>query len=69
MVHLVPDEGVDDGPVLATRAVPIDPSESLADLEARVHGVEHDLLVDTLSVLVDPARHAPAAPPTVPTPA
>ena len=26
MVHLVPDEGVDDGPVLATAEVPIQPA-------------------------------------------
>jgi len=48
MVHLVPDEGVDDGPVLAAAAVPIKATDSLADLEARVHKLEHRLLVETL---------------------
>ena len=48
MVHLVPDEGVDDGPVLATEEISLRPGESLADLEARVHAVEHRLLVATL---------------------
>lgn len=48
MVHLVPDEGVDDGPVLATAPVPILPDDTLATLEERVHTVEHRLLVDTL---------------------
>lgn len=48
MVHLVPDEGVDDGPVLATETVPIAPGEDFASLEARIHAVEHRLLVDTL---------------------
>jgi phosphoribosylglycinamide formyltransferase 1 len=48
MVHLVPDEGVDDGPVLATATVPILPTDSLDDLAARVHATEHRLLVDTL---------------------
>ena len=61
MVHLVPDEGVDDGPVLATARVSILPGDSLADLEARVHLVEHDLLVRTLARLSSPepqeARH------------
>lgn len=52
MVHLVPDEGVDDGPVLATAEVPLDPGESLDAPSARVHAVEHRLLVDTLAVLV-----------------
>ncbi len=48
MVHLVPDEGVDDGPVLATADVPILPDDTLESLEARVHAVEHHLLVDTI---------------------
>jgi phosphoribosylglycinamide formyltransferase-1 len=48
MVHLVPDEGVDDGPVLATEEIDLRPDESLSDLEARVHAVEHRLLVSTL---------------------
>lgn len=51
MVHLVPDEGVDVGPVLATAAVPILPGDTLADLEQRMHACEHTLLVDTLRTL------------------
>lgn len=51
MVHLVPDEGVDDGPVLATEDVPIRPDDTLDALEARVHAVEHRLLVDTIRTL------------------
>ena len=56
MVHLVPDEGVDDGPVLATATVPIAAHDTLADLEARVHAVEHELLVTTLARLTDSAH-------------
>ena len=52
MVHLVPDEGVDVGPVLGVRTLPIDPTETLAELEARVHAAEHELLVATLTDLV-----------------
>ena len=52
MVHLVPDEGVDAGPVLAQTTVPIYSGDTLADLEARVHAAEHDLLVTTLARLV-----------------
>jgi phosphoribosylglycinamide formyltransferase-1 len=48
MVHLVPDDGVDDGPVLATEDVPILPDDTLETLEARIHAVEHRLLVDTI---------------------
>jgi len=52
MVHLVPDEGVDTGPVLAQQVVPIYPQDTLETLEERVHEVEHTLLVNTLSDLV-----------------
>src|SRR5215207_4613242 len=43
MVHLVPDEGVDNGPVLATEIVPVHPTDTLESLETRVHEVEHKL--------------------------
>jgi phosphoribosylglycinamide formyltransferase 1 len=52
MVHLVPDEGVDNGPVLTTEIVPIHPSDTLESLEARVHETEHKLLVETLIKVV-----------------
>ena len=48
MVHMVPDEGVDDGPVLATARVEILPTDTLHLLEARMHSAEHRLLVETL---------------------
>jgi phosphoribosylglycinamide formyltransferase 1 len=48
MVHLVPDEGVDSGPVLAQEEVAIRPDDSLDTLTERIHRVEHRLLVDTL---------------------
>jgi phosphoribosylglycinamide formyltransferase 1 len=51
MVHLVPDEGVDSGPVLATATVPIQPDDTLESLTARVHATEHRLLVSTLADL------------------
>ncbi len=51
MVHLVPDEGVDCGPVLATAIVPIQPDDTLESLATRVHATEHRLLVSALSDL------------------
>lgn len=48
MVHLVPDEGIDDGPVLASVEVPIQLDDTLETLETRVHAAEHRLLVDTI---------------------
>jgi phosphoribosylglycinamide formyltransferase 1 len=51
MVHLVPDEGVDNGPVLATEVVPFQPGDTLHDFADRMHAAEHRLLVDTLITL------------------
>lgn len=53
MVHLVPDEGVDSGPVLASESVPIFPGDTLEELEQRIHAVEHRLLVETLQKLIN----------------
>jgi phosphoribosylglycinamide formyltransferase 1 len=52
MVHLVPDEGVDDGPVLAIEIVPILPDDTLESLETRIHQTEHRLLVETLKQVI-----------------
>lgn len=52
MVHLVPDEGVDNGPVLASQPVPIRPDDSLETLTERIHQVEHRLLVETVRQMV-----------------
>ncbi len=52
MVHLVPDEGVDSGPVLGTQEITFQPGESLEVFEQRIHSVEHVLLVETLKKVV-----------------
>jgi phosphoribosylglycinamide formyltransferase 1 len=52
IVHLVPDEGVDNGPVLGTEIVPIEKNETLESLEARIHQTEHRLLVNTLKSII-----------------
>jgi formyltetrahydrofolate-dependent phosphoribosylglycinamide formyltransferase len=51
MIHLVPDEGVDDGPVVAQVTVPIHPDDTLETLETRIHAIEHRLLVETLQTV------------------
>lgn len=51
MTHLVPDERVDEGPVLRTMRVELVADEPLADLEERVHAAEHRVLVETLAEL------------------
>lgn len=48
MVHLVPDEGVDNGPVIDQEIVPILKDDTLETLEERVHQTEHRLLVKAL---------------------
>ena len=53
MVHLVPDEGVDNGPVLGTEIVSINKEDTLETLEARVHQTEHVLLVNTLKKILE----------------
>ena len=57
MVHWVVPE-VDAGPVIAQTEVPIDPADTLEDLEARVHATEHRLLVDAIR-----SRGGPECPP------
>ncbi len=49
MVHWVPDEEVDAGPVIATETVPIYPNDTLETLTERVHQVEHRLLVAAIA--------------------
>ncbi|MCF6736473.1 phosphoribosylglycinamide formyltransferase [Blastococcus sp. KM273129] len=57
-VHLV-DAGVDTGPVLAQREVPVLPGDDEATLHERIKAVERELLVETVAALA-------AAPPTTP---
>ncbi len=54
MVHRVPDEGVDDGPVLASVEVPIRLDDTFESLQARIHHAEHRLLVDAIRALIEP---------------
>ena len=51
MVHFVPDEGVDDGPVLASARVEIAPGDTLEIFEEKMHRQEHQLLVKVLREL------------------
>ena len=52
MVHLVPDEQVDRGPVLLTSEVPIYPTDTLETLENRVHQAEHRTLIQAIDRLI-----------------
>jgi phosphoribosylglycinamide formyltransferase 1 len=68
MVHLVPDDGIDDGPTLSTRAVDIDTAGSFEAFEAAMHAVEHDLLVATVASICED-RSILRTPRTLATPA
>lgn len=52
MVHFVPDEGIDDGPTIGWQSVPFEQGDTLASFEARVHKVEHTLLVDSIAKVI-----------------
>ncbi|MGY1857064.1 phosphoribosylglycinamide formyltransferase [Modestobacter sp. SYSU DS0290] len=62
-VHLV-DAGLDTGPVLTQRPVPVHADDDEASLHERIKTVERELLVDTVAAL---ATGAPI--PSLPTPA
>ncbi len=59
MVHWVVPE-VDAGPVVASAEVPIYPADSLDDLEARIHSVEHRLLVEAIAQVAGLSRNISA---------
>ena len=61
MVHLVPDEAVDAGPVVLQVDVPILPTDSLADLEERMHQAEHRALPQALATLIAGAQQQGSA--------
>jgi phosphoribosylglycinamide formyltransferase-1 len=48
MVHYVPDEGVDDGPVIGWEPVELRAGDTLEEYRQRVHQAEHRLLVDSI---------------------
>lgn len=51
-VHYV-DEGMDTGPIIAQRAVPIEEGESLEQLERKIHAIEHELYPEVLKTLLE----------------
>ncbi|UFJ41010.1 phosphoribosylglycinamide formyltransferase [Brevibacillus humidisoli] len=55
-VHFV-DAGLDTGPIIAQEAVPVAPADTLETLTARIHGVEHQLLVEAIQDVVAGRLH------------
>jgi phosphoribosylglycinamide formyltransferase 1 len=58
MVHLVPDEAVDAGPVILSQVVPILPSDDLDTLSARVHHAEHNCLICAIAQALNVDPHS-----------
>lgn len=52
MVHYVPDEGIDDGPVIAWTPVPFEADDTLESFEARVHAAEHRIMVESIGTVL-----------------
>lgn len=52
MVHLVPDEGMDSGPVLGVEEIRFRAGETLEEFETRVHEAEHRLLIETIREII-----------------
>lgn len=53
-VHLV-DEGVDSGPILLQRAIEVPPDRDRAELEERIHEIEHELLPEAIRLFAEGA--------------
>ena len=60
-VHFV-DEGVDTGPIILQRAVPVPPDRDRARLEEAIHATEHEILPEAIRLIaagrvsIDPAN-------------
>lgn len=63
-VHFV-DEGVDTGPAIVQRAVPVPPGGDRSRLEAAIHAVEHELYPEAIRMLAQGRVRIDAGDPTV----
>jgi len=51
-VHFV-DEGLDSGPIILQEAFPIDPDDSVEELEEKIHKVEHKIYPEAVKYFCD----------------
>ncbi|MFV0558537.1 MAG: phosphoribosylglycinamide formyltransferase [Enterococcus sp.] len=51
-VHYV-DNGVDTGPIIAQAALTVEAEETVAELEARIHQIEHEIYPATLAKILN----------------
>ena len=64
-VHWV-DEGVDTGPIIAQRAVPVEPGDDEDTLRGRIQAVEKPLYVQAIRQLCAGAHREPGSPSAAP---
>lgn len=60
-VHFV-DTGVDSGPIILQRKVPITPEDTLETLEAKIHAVEYEVFPEALRMVLS-GKATPPPPP------
>lgn len=58
MVHWVPDEGVDDGPLIRATRVPFEDNDTIESFEARIHETEHKLIVEATGLAIEQLQTA-----------
>ncbi|HEY8740679.1 MAG TPA: phosphoribosylglycinamide formyltransferase [Candidatus Dormibacteraeota bacterium] len=58
-IHLIEPNTVDSGRILAQAVVPVEPGDTLEQLEARVHATEHRLLPATIQAMIEGSLVAP----------
>jgi phosphoribosylglycinamide formyltransferase-1 len=63
-VHFV-DEGVDTGPTIVQREVPVPPDRDRAALEEAIHAVEHELYPEAIRMIAKGAVRIDASDPRV----
>jgi phosphoribosylglycinamide formyltransferase-1 len=51
MIHYVPDEGVDTGPLIDMEKINIGESKSLEEFEKAMHELEHRLVIRSIRTL------------------
>lgn len=64
MVHWVPDDGVDVGPVIATSTVPFQADDTLETFSVRMHQAEHRLIVNGARLALEAVQKAGEAEPS-----
>ena len=52
MIHYVTDIGVDSGPLITSKEIPIQPDDTLDKLTQKIHQVEHELIVTAIAQLL-----------------